>query len=133
MSAATTERPAPRVTPLTRDELQTRLVAAIADRDHGMALAEDSATDWDKNLIDQAIAWFAQTGTPFSANDVREALPEDINCRGLMGNRFTHAWKTHELIEPVGWLPSSKRNTHGKPVGQWIGADFVDQNDRQLG
>lgn len=102
------------------------IAEACALRDAGMAQAEDAASDWDINLIDQAIGWFAQTGQPFSANDIRPLLPCDINCRGLMGGRFSAAY-TREEIRPIGERSSLKPNTHNKRINVWIGAWVEDE------
>lgn len=126
----TTEAAEPTVVPLTRAQLARRIADAIRDREAGMALADANASDWDKALIDQAIEWFAQTGELFSANDVRRALPDDINARGLMGARFGVAFQRTQIISPVSTTPSSKRNTHGKGIGVWIGTAFAEERER---
>lgn len=110
--------------PLTRAQVRERVAAAIAERDAGMALAELADAErggWYTQLVDQAIAWFAQTGTRFSANDVRELLPADFPARGLMGSRFGHAANNLGTIRVVSGVPSTKKNTHGKPVFLWEG------------
>lgn len=102
-----------------------RLVAdAIAEGEAGMALAELGDSErggWYTQLVDQAIAWFAQTGTRFSANEVRELLPPDFPAKGLMGARFQHAANNLDLIHAVSGVRSTKKNTHGKPVTLWVG------------
>lgn len=112
------------VEPLTRLEVRQRVAAAIAEGEKGMALAElgdQERGGWYTQLLDQAIAWFAQTGTKFSANDIRELLPADFPARGLMGARFRYAANELDLIRAVAGLRSTKRNTHGKPVALWQG------------
>lgn len=109
---------------LTRAEVRQRIAEAVNAGREGMALAELGDSErggWCTQLIDQAIAWFAQTGTRFSANDIRELLPPDFPARGLMGARFQHASRNLNSIEQVTWLPSTKKNTHGKPVAIWRG------------
>lgn len=94
------------------------IAAARAARDEGMALAEDAdTTGWEKNLIDQAIAAFAGTGEPFSANDLRPLLP-DVRP-ALMGARF-YAASVRGEIRRVGFATSTKKNTHSKDVAMWI-------------
>lgn len=111
---------------LTRAEVRGRIVAAVAERDRGMEwaqLADAERGGWYTALVDQAIAWMAQTGESFSANDIRELLPDDLPAQGLMGSRFAHARKNLGLIRWVGYATSTKKNTHAKPVGIWIGVD----------
>jgi len=113
---------------LTRAEVRERIARAAAERDRGMAwaeMAEDERGGWTRALVDQAIAWFAQTGDRFSANDLRELLPDDLPLRGLMGSRFQIAARTG-VIRAVAWVPSTKENTHTKPIYKWIGAEFLD-------
>lgn len=124
---------------LTRAEVRDRIAVAAAARDEGMAwaeMAEDERGGWTRSLIDQAIAWFAQTGQRFSANDLRELLPDDLPVQGLMGSRFRHAANHLGLIrqvvaevryadDSVGYIPvtvpSTKENTHAKGVTVWVG------------
>ncbi|MDN4174697.1 hypothetical protein QWY28_17175 [Nocardioides sp. SOB77] len=121
MSTATVEA-------LDLPTVRQRIAEARAARDAGMAQATDNASDWDKALIDQAIGFFAQTLQPFSANDIRPLLPADVNCRGLMGAQFSAAYTRGE-IQPVGDLPSHKKNTHCKRINVWISASVVDLDD----
>lgn len=97
------------------------IAAARAERDIAFRTVDredEQRGSWDRNLIDQAIDAFADLGEPFSANDVREVLPADVRTT-LMGARFTAAAKAG-LIQSVGLITSTKRNTHAKPVAKWI-------------
>ncbi|MFC6342681.1 hypothetical protein ACFP8W_11880, partial [Nocardioides hankookensis] len=98
--------------------------AARAARDQGIAHAELAGSDWDKALIDQAIAAFAGTGVPFSANDLRPLLP-DVRT-SLMGSRFIAA-AHHGVIQKLGGTTSTKKNTHFKPVGLWLGVPSTEE------
>ena len=121
---------------LTRAEARDRIAAAAAARDAGMALAELGDAErggWYTALLDQAIAWFALTGEPFSANHFRDLLPDDGPWRGLMGSRFNHAHKNLGIIRWVGGETSTKKNTHHKPVGKWRGVDDVAERLGALG
>lgn len=68
----------------TTVEIPTSVVDAVrearAARDAAMAMAEDAAAakELDVAAIDTAIAAYAATGEPFSANDLRHVLPEDL-------------------------------------------------------
>lgn len=101
-------------------ELHARISDCIAARNAGMAQAEEAdRSGWNKALIDQAIDAFAATGQQFSANDVRVVLPADLPGP-LFGARFSAA-QTTQRIRFVGYTRSTKKNTHGKPVGLWVG------------
>ena len=94
--------------------------AAIAARNEGWAQAEAAdRSGWDKNLIDQAIDALAETGEPFSANELRELLPDNVRA-SLMGGRFVNA-RSRGVIRWDGWTTSTKRNTHGKGIGRYVG------------
>lgn len=94
---------------------------ARRERDAAIAMAEDADRDgWDRKVIDQAIDAFADSRRPFSANDLRDLLPDVRSA--LIGSRFLAAAKQGR-IRKVGLVTSTKRNTHAKPVAQWIGVD----------
>lgn len=94
--------------------------AAIAARDEGMKRAEESdRSGWNTSLVDQAINVLAATGQPFSGNDIRTLLPDDIPGP-LMGARFSAA-VTQRRIRYVGSTPSTKENTHHKRIGVYVG------------
>lgn len=117
----TTTAPPTTTEPPSRAPITVRqaIDAARAARDEGMAQAEAAdTTGWEKSLIDQAIAAFAGTGMPFSANDLRPLLP-DVRT-SLMGSRF-YAASVRGEIRQVGLATSTKKNTHSKGIAQWIG------------
>lgn len=92
---------------------------ARAARDEGMAQAEDAdRAHWDRKVIDQAIDAFADAGRPFSANDLRELLP-DVRP-ALIGSRFMAASVGGRILR-VGRTTSTKANTHAKDVALWVG------------
>lgn len=104
---------------MTATSPREAIAAARAERDQGMAHAEDAdESGWEKSLIDQGIRAFAETGQPFSANDLRPLLP-DVRS-SLMGARFMAAAKAGR-IRRVGLATSTKKNTHGKDVARWVG------------
>lgn len=98
---------------------------ARRERDLVINLAEEAdITGWDRRIIDQAIRAFAAQGRPFSANDMRELLP-DVRA-SLIGARFLAA-ANQSLIRRVGLIPSTKKNTHTKPVAVWIRAQHTEE------
>jgi hypothetical protein len=95
-----------------------KIDAARAERDEALAHVEDADRDgWDRKVIDQAIEAFAEAGKPFSANDIRDLLPEVREA--LIGSRFMSA-SVRRYIRKVGRVPSTKKNTHAKEVAVWV-------------
>jgi hypothetical protein len=88
---------------------KTRLLAAVND---------NAAPDF-RDRVDAAIRSAAALGQPFSANDLRHVLSDVPGP--LVGARFNAAAKAG-LIRRVGYVTSTKANTHGHPVAEWIGA-----------
>jgi len=70
--------------------------------------------------LDQIIAEHAATGEPFSANDVRPHLPEEVRPAAV-GGRFRHAAR-RGVIRPIGYVASTDPGTHAHPVRLWKGA-----------
>lgn len=102
-------------------DLYATIERCIAARDEGMRQAEDAdRSDWNKHLIDQGIDALAGTGQPFSANDLRILLPDDLPGP-LFGARFNHAATNRRVISFHGWTTSTKANTHNHPIRVWIG------------
>lgn len=117
--------------PHTKADVRAMVAEAVEEGRAGMALAEladEERGGYYKALVDQAIAWMAQTGERFSANDLRELLPGDLPAKGLMGARFQHAANNLGLIQAVSGVPSTKKNTHGKPIALWVGVNNNQEN-----
>lgn len=97
--------------------------AAVAARDAGIAQVEDSQrAAWNRRLIDQVIAAFAKAGDPFSANDLRHL----IDVPGpLMGARFLAA-SNRGSIRFIGYVKSTKENTHAKNVNLYVGVPQIE-------
>jgi hypothetical protein len=98
---------------------QPSLLDALAARDEGIAQVEAASDEIARNAIDQAIAHFAATGAPFSANDTRPLLP-DVRAP-LIGARFQAAARAG-LIRRVGFTQSTEPATHAAWVKVWQGA-----------
>lgn len=115
----------------TAVEIRDMIAAAVRARDEGMAWAEFGDAErggWYTALVDQAIAFYAHRGEPFSANDFRDLLPPDLPAKGLMGARFTSA-RLRGLIRAVGEATSTKENTHGKALTRWVGVPDRDPGE----
>lgn len=72
-----------------------------------------------RQRIDAAIRHAVETGHEFSANDIRTTL-QDIPGP-LIGARFNAAARAG-VIRHVGYVPSSKGNTHGHDIKLWRAA-----------
>lgn len=102
-------------------DLHAQISECVALRNEGMAQAEEAdRSGWNKALIDQAIDVFAATREPFSANDLRVLLPDDLPGP-LFGARFRYAANERGVIRFHGWTSSSKKNTHAHPIRVWVG------------
>ena len=93
---------------------------AEAARDAGMAEAENAADPRVILAIDAAIAKANASRKPWSANDIRDALP--VSHRSLVGARVRAAAmrKPVEMV-PVGEVRSNLGSTHAKKIIVWQG------------
>lgn len=89
-------------------------------RDEALQQVEDASDEWQRAVVDQAIAAAARTGRQFSANDVRPLLPAGVRP-ALVGARFMAASRRRAIVK-VGWVPSTDPGTHAHPVALWQGA-----------
>lgn len=111
-AALTTPARAPR-------SVTVALARARAARDAGIDLALEAASDWEKALVWQGIEAFGQTGRPFSANNLRDLLP-DVRTP-MIGGQFTKASAAGVIVR-VGVVMSTDEETHHKAIGLWLGA-----------
>lgn len=81
-----------------------------------LAAVNAAATDDDKARIDAAILRVAARGGEFSANDVRPLL--DGLTGGIVGARFNALARAGRIVR-VGYVASTKGNTHSHPVATW--------------
>lgn len=84
------------------------------------ALSEDERNAWDRSLIDKAIEEMIRREQPFSANEIRELLPEVH--QPLIGARV-RAYSYRKHIARVGSVPSSLPSTKGHYIGWYIGTE----------
>lgn len=100
-----------------------------AARDAGMEQAEaGDQYGTDTKVIDQAIEHLANQGVEFSANDLRELLPEVR--QPLIGARMRSAARSAKgrpsLIVHVSYTPSTLQSTHAHDIKTWRGRVDVD-------
>lgn len=88
-------------------------------RDEGMARTTEAADAQDIAVIDQAIAELNRSGREWSANDLRDLLPEVR--QPLIGARMRAAAKRRQMRR-VSYTPSTLPSTHAHPVAVWVGA-----------
>lgn len=89
-------------------------------RDAGMAQAEAAADPRLMLAVDKVIADFNEAEMPWSANDIRDALP--VVAGPLVGARVrAAAMRRPKEMKQVGWTRSSLTSTHSKPIAVWQG------------
>ena len=93
-------------------------------RDAGMRQAEDFADPRVVLAIDAAIERAIASGEPFSANDIRKALPT-TDSQGLVGARMRSyaARRRPRLMVHTGrYEKSNLPDTHCAEIKVWVGA-----------
>jgi hypothetical protein len=94
------------------------LAAALEARDEAFNSLDDTdRSQWERSVIQQAIRTVAARGHKFSANDVRELLP-DVN-RNRIGREFARA-ASDGVIEWAGMERSTDKGTHGHRINVWV-------------
>ena len=93
-------------------ETRTRVADAWAEY-HASVQEHGAADDWDRRVIDRVIHAFVEQGRPFSANSLRDCLPEVRKC--LISRRLIQAQRDG-LIRYVGVTPSTLKSTKGARV-----------------
>lgn len=90
---------------------------AATDRDARLADIAARTNDWDRFLVEQAVWMLGLQQHEFSANDMRELLPE--MAHGHLGAAF-NALRTSGVIEHTRqYVPSTSPATHGHPIAVW--------------
>lgn len=87
-------------------------------RDQGIAQTTEAADRQDIVVIDGAIASLNRQRKPWSANDLRDLLPEVR--QPLIGARVRAA-ATRKQMRRVGYTPSTLPSTHAHPIAVWEG------------
>lgn len=83
-----------------------------------------SVSEWDKNLIEQAVEFFGRDGRPFSMNDFRDLLPK--MAHGTAGLVFlSMVNRRPQAIVEIGKVKSTSRPTHGKDIGLYVLAQYA--------
>ncbi|WP_301126819.1 hypothetical protein [Streptomyces cacaoi] len=90
---------------------------AAAERDASLADIVARTSEWDRHLVLQAVYLVGVEQPEFSANTVREQLPE--LAHGHLGAAIK-GLERGGIIEPTGvWVPSTSAATKGHRVAVW--------------
>lgn len=90
---------------------------AAADKDTTLDSIVARTGDWDRFLVEQAVWHFGLANAAFSANDLRDVLPE--LCHGYLGAAI-NSLRTAGVIEHTGaMVPSTSGPTHGHRLSVW--------------
>lgn len=79
-----------------------------------------NADDWWLDCAERALGWWAETGRPFTADDLRALGVPDPDHPNRIGGLFRRAYRTG-LIEPVGYMPSTRPSRNGGVLRTWRG------------
>lgn len=89
---------------------------AAADKDLLLADIADQSS-WDQFLVEQAVLAVGQAHATFSANDMRDVLPE--MGHGYLGAAI-NSLRQGGVIEHTGLMvPSTSERTHGHRLAVW--------------
>lgn len=90
---------------------------AAADKDARLDDIVGRVGDWDRFLVEQAVWHFGLANDTFSANDLRDLLPE--LAHGYLG-AAVNSLRSAGLIEHTGQMvPSTSGPTHGHRISVW--------------
>jgi hypothetical protein len=78
-----------------------------------------TVTDWDRDLIRQAIYLFGETGARFSMNTFRDLLPDMAHGTAGAVLRGMACRKPAPIVK-VDEEPSNLLSTHGKPIDVYV-------------
>lgn len=91
-------------------------------REEGMARANDALDAWTRGCWQTAIGYWASTGWPFTADEVRELGVPDPQNPNAVGAQFMAAARAG-LIRPVGFVQSRRPSRHAAWLRQWVGGE----------
>ncbi|MFD8545573.1 hypothetical protein [Streptomyces sp. NPDC059649] len=98
-------------------KLTTAERLASADKDERLTDIVDRASSWDRFLVQQAVFAFGLTRDTFSANDLRDVLPE--LSHGLLGAAINGLRQGGVIEHTKQYVPSTSPATHGHPIAVW--------------
>ncbi len=90
---------------------------AAADKDSTLDSIVARTGDWDRFLVEQAVWHFGLLNDTFSANQLRDVLPE--LAQGFLGAAI-NSLRTAGILEHTGQMvPSTSGPTHGHRISVW--------------
>lgn len=89
---------------------------ASADKDLLLTDIADRS-EWSQFLVEQAVFTFGLANDTFSANDLRDVLPE--LGHGFLGAAFNSLRQGGVITHTRHYVPSTSPATHGHPVAIW--------------
>ncbi|WP_032914750.1 hypothetical protein [Streptomyces sp. NRRL B-11253] len=90
-------------------------LATIRKNTHLATIAKRSA--WDQHIVEQAIFLYGTDHDTFSANDLRDLLPEQ-GC-GFLGAAVNSLRQAGVIEHTRQYVPSTSPATHGHPIAVW--------------
>ncbi|MET7795737.1 hypothetical protein [Streptomyces decoyicus] len=98
-------------------KLTTAERLASADKDERLADIVERTDDWDRFLVQQAVWHFGLANDTFSANDLRDVLPE--LSHGFLGAAINGLRQGGVIEHTRQYVPSTSPATHGHPIAVW--------------
>lgn len=84
----------------------------------------ENVSDWDRDLIRQAIETIGSDGRAFSMNEIRDLLPEQAHGTAGLVLRSMSAQRPRVLVK-VGATPSTSGPTHAKDINVYVLGAFA--------
>lgn len=102
--------------------LDDALEEARRRRDEGLTAARTGAAIGYRLAFEKALAQLADSGQPFTVDDVRRIAGDPIGTSPqALGGMIAHAAKRGQ-IRAVGYQQSARPEAHARPVRVWRGA-----------
>ncbi|WP_329330821.1 hypothetical protein OIU81_03205 [Streptomyces sp. NBC_01454] len=98
-------------------KLTTAERLASVDKDERLDDIVDRASSWNRFLVQQAVFAFGRTRDTFSANDLRDVLPE--LSHGFLGAAINGLRQGGVIEHTKQYVPSTSPATHGHPIAVW--------------
>jgi len=91
---------------------------AATNKDELLADIVDRTSDWDRFIVEQAVFAFGLAADEFSANDMRDVLPD--LAHGYLG-AVINSLRCSGVIAHTGrYVPSTEPSTHGHRIALWL-------------
>lgn len=101
--------------------LDDALEEARRRRDEGLTAARTAAWPGYKIAVEKALDQLAESGRPFTVDDVRRIAGDPIGTSPqALGGMIAHAAKRGQ-IRAIGYQQSARPEAHARPVRLWRG------------